>query len=90
MTGPGHKTAKTRRRLALQAMEQAALAPLRQAGHSCGDCANRTKVAAIGQTCDLDSDFHGYVRVQMGHLCSRWRQRVAETTASEIQTEHAP
>lgn len=72
---PGRKAAKLRRRLQIQETERAVVASLRQKGHSCADCSNRTMVDGIGQTCDLDSDFYGYARVRMDHVCSRWCPR---------------
>lgn len=84
---PGRKAAKLRRRLQIQEAERAVAAPLRKAGHSCADCSNRTKVVGIGQTCDLDSDFHGYARVQMDHVCSRWRLRPPPENNSGLLAE---
>ena len=54
------------------AREAAAKAPLRAAGHCCGDCKHSRDIFGLGLTCDLDWDRHGHTPVQPDHLCSRW------------------
>lgn len=40
----------------------------------CGNCANllRNPGSLTGTYCDLDSDFHGYMRASEDGLCVRW------------------
>lgn len=59
-----------------------ACSALREKGASCKSCEHVRRVAGLsGPSCDLDSDFHGYAIVQLGHVCPRWEAK-AEGRAS--------
>ena len=76
-SSPGEK----RRRQAMRARErlayEAAIAPLRVAGHSCSRCAHWDKASEPrkGGVCELDSDFHGYVYTAADDVCPHFKQR---------------
>lgn len=72
------RRAKSRRKAEAEAAE---LKAMREDGKRCGNChalsdppSQMSCRSEPGQfTCDLYSDFHGYVLVRPGDLCKRWR-----------------
>lgn len=87
----GRKGQARRARLRQQAVYEMRLRPLREAGASCLTCANRTKVGGVGQTCDIDSDFHGYAVIKdpSTQLCTDWADRgMTPANAASLYAEY--
>lgn len=71
---PGFKRRRRQKALRDRAAYETKLAPLKAAGATCASCAHRglRPGQSVRDICDLQSDFHGYVRVRMTDLCADW------------------
>lgn len=69
---PGERRRRARKNEEARAKWAAAVALLRANGSSCGNCRHADEVQSIGLTCDLGSDFNGYQKVRLDHVCPQW------------------
>jgi len=66
----GKKRANARRALRTHAETHDKMAAL-PATARCGTCEHRANREGV-MICDLESDFHGYMKVRAEHVCARW------------------
>ena len=77
MVSPGERRRRKAKRERDQAAYEAVMAPLRAAGACCGSCQHRGKYPMTDDPiCELDSDFEGYCKVKLDHLCPQYAARV--------------